>query len=383
MTMTGAHGRTRTTPTPMTRAGVVVLVVTVAVVLLGLTASPARAHGADAGVRYRLTGVEPAMDGLTVQVVRGLAGQLVLANDTDRPVEVLDDTGRAFLRIGPDGVEADVASASWQASDRPFGLGEGAATPSSASPRWVQLSDQSSWGWYDHRLHASELAAPPDADGPVVLSRWAVPLRVGEVRATVTGETVAGPAAGMVAARLVSDAEPADGVRVTLLPGVASGLLVEVGEGRTVVVRGETGEPFLRLLEGQVEANLSSPTWHRVGGSGVEATSVDADASPDWQRVASGRQYGWIEPRAAAPEVDGDPPDGQVLSTWAVPIEVDGRPSSIVGELRWVRTASTARPETGGLPLANVALAAVGLGAIVALVLVRRRSSARRAAARQ
>src|SRR5680860_1141193 len=104
------------TPAPPPRASAVVVVCAVLALLSGW-AVPAGAHGADPGIRYQLTDV-PEVEGLTVQVVRGLAGQLVLANTTDQVVEVLDDDGRAFLRIGPNGVEADVGSPTWQASDR-------------------------------------------------------------------------------------------------------------------------------------------------------------------------------------------------------------------------------------------------------------------------
>lgn len=363
------------------RAGAVGL----ALLLLALLGTaPAAAHEAGAGIRYRITGV-PDVDGLTVQVLRGLAGQLVLANATGEVVEVLDDDGEAFLRIGPAGVEGDTASATWRASDRPFGLGgsepgldlaDPDASEGDAPPRWAALSDGSSWGWYDHRLHARQVVAPADADGPVVVDTWTVPLRVGDREATITGETVGGPPLGFVVPRLVGGRDPGEGVQVTLLPGQAPGLLLSVDPGHEVTVRGEAGEPFLRFADGAVQVNAASPTWHRTGGAAADAVVVDAEAEPAWQRVAESQRFGWIEPRALAPEVDGNPEDGAVLSSWAVPLEVDGEPATVVGELRWAR--NPAADAGDGSPAPRLALAGAGLAAVAALVVVRRRGARRR-----
>ena len=361
-------------PALLVRAGAVAVATMLALLALAPVAS---AHEAGAGVRYRITTVAPEVDGLTVQVVRGLAGQLVLGNDTGEVVEVLDDDGRAFLRIGPDGVAADVASPTWAASDRPFGLR--ASDRKAGQARWVALSASTSWGWYDHRLHDRAVTAPSRATAPVVLETWDIPLRVGERDVTVSGETLAGPPLGFVTPRLVSDRSPAPGVSVTLLPGQTPGLLLAVDEGHEALVRGEAGEPFLRFVDGTVQVNAASPTWHRTGGGQAEAVDVDAGAEPVWQRVADGQRFGWIEPRAIAPEVEGNPEDGAVLATWAVPVEVDGTSTSMLGELRWARNPDVATD--GGLPWLNIGLAAAGLLAVGALVVVRRRS-ARRARSR-
>lgn len=348
--------------------------------VLVLPASVAAAHEGGAGVRYRLVEVSPEVDGLVVQVVRGLAGQLVLANETGDVVEVLDDDGEPFLRIGPDGVEGDVASTAWRASDRPFGLAEVGPAPEGDEPRWMPLSSGTSWGWYDHRMHGEQLAAPSDAPSEVVVGRWEVPLRVDGRAVTVRGQTVAGPPAGSVVARLTSDRELEAGVRATLLPGAVPGLLLEVDDGHEALVRGEAGEPFLWFHDGRVQANTASPTWHRVGGQ-ADPTSVNAAAEPSWQVVGDAQRLGWIEPRASAAVPEDPPADGTVLSTWAVPVEVDGRTTTIVGELRWVarRTAGAAR---GGLPWLDVAMAAAGMAVVGALLVVRRREAGRRRVAR-
>lgn len=368
--------------TPSAPARLLAGAVVLAPLLLGLLAPAALGHEAGGGIRYRLTGVSPEVDGLTVQVLRGLAAQVVVGNATGQLVEVLDDAGEPFLRIGPDGVVGDVASPAWRASDRPFGLG-GAdpAGPTPAPSRWVELSPDPSWGWYDHRLHERPVTAPPDAEGPVVLDAWTIPLRVGDAEVAVTGQTVAGPPRGVVVPRLVSGATVGEATRVTLLPGAAPGLLLEVGQGHEATVRGEAGEPFLRFADGVVRANAASPTWHRIGGATASRVEVDAEARPVWTPVAQSQRFGWIEPRAAAPEIGEHPPaDQAVLSTWAVPVEVDGEATTIVGELRWAVLAG-AGSDAGGVPWPNLGLAAAGVAAVAALAVVRRRAARRGAAA--
>ena len=77
----------------------------------GLVSQPAWAHREVIGVTSVLDSVEPPLpDGVTVQVVRSVADQVVAANTTATPLEVLDEAGEPFLRIGPAGVEGDVAS---------------------------------------------------------------------------------------------------------------------------------------------------------------------------------------------------------------------------------------------------------------------------------
>lgn len=348
--------------------------------LLVLLPSGAAAHESGAGVRYRLVEVSPEVDGLVVQVVRGLAGQLVLANETGSVVEVLDGDGEPFLRIGPDGVKGDVASAAWRSSDRPFGLADDGPVPGGAEPQWIALSSGTSWGWYDHRMHGEPVAAPSEATSQVVVDQWEVPLRVDGRSVAVRGETVAGPPAGSVVARLTSDRELQPGVRATLLPGAVPGLLLEVDDGHEALVRGEAGEPFLWFHDGRVQANTASPTWHRVGGQ-ADPTDVDAAAEPTWQAVGDAQRLGWIEPRASAAVPEDPPADGTVLSTWAVPVEIDGRTTTIVGELRWVARRAAEAGE-GGLPWLDVAMAAGGIAVVGALLVVRRREAGQRRAAR-
>ena len=67
--------------------------------LLLFSSAQAFAHGMRQDVRIDLT--PPAIEGLVVELHQDyFSPQLAVANRTGQPLEILDDEGRAFLRIG-------------------------------------------------------------------------------------------------------------------------------------------------------------------------------------------------------------------------------------------------------------------------------------------
>ncbi|MBW3536975.1 MAG: hypothetical protein KY395_04280, partial [Actinobacteria bacterium] len=181
---------------------------------------PTAAHQEVAGVTNVLDSVEPALpEGVTIQVTRSVADQLVAENTSGVALEVLDDEGEAFLRIGPGGVEADVASPEWHRSNSPEGLPtlpDGVSE--TAEPQWVNVSPDPSWGWFDHRLHEAPVAMPPAAapGEDVVLDRWEVPMRFGETSIRVRGRRLFSRPAGWFRHEIES---PIPGMRVSVLEG--------------------------------------------------------------------------------------------------------------------------------------------------------------------
>lgn len=110
-----------------------------ALAALGAAAPVALAHGErDPAVRAV---VDAAPAGLTARVAPGVAQRLELVNSTREPVEVLGEGGQPFLRIGPGGVEANVAAPAWYASGNPDavfrpgpGIGRGSGRGGARSP---------------------------------------------------------------------------------------------------------------------------------------------------------------------------------------------------------------------------------------------------------
>jgi len=299
--------------------------------LLGLliVAGAAAAHRPP-GVRIVLGPLPSALDGIRIEVHETIAPQLVLANPTARVVEVLDEYDVAFLRIGPRGVEGNVASPAWWTS-----LGPATPVPAAAShdaePRWAAARPEPSYGWFDPRLDP--------VDGHVHGGAWVVPLRVDGARVLLAGTFERTPPSdGAYAARLTSAPEPAAGVRVRLLPGPNAGLLVENGSRHVVTILDEDGEPFLRVGPSAIEANARSETWRRSGRAG---TAVD-DAplrEPSWVRVGTGGRYGWVDPRLAPPPTAavGD------VRRWQIPVLVGDVPVPLHGEIAWTRGRASGR----------------------------------------
>jgi hypothetical protein len=328
------------------RAGVALGTMVLAALLA--FAGAALAHGGGgADVRPVLGPLPPALAGMRIQLRETLGMQLVLENPTARSVEVLDETGVPFLRIGPRGVEANLAAATWYRA-----LGPASAVPASAyepgaRARWMLASATPSYGWFDPRL-AAKAEPPHHRSKHAEFGRWEVPLRVDGESVQLAGRFRAeAPAAGAWSARLTSPSEIAPGVRVTLLPGRAPGLLVHNQTGRTLLVFGVDGEPFLRIGPQSVEANLRSRTWEQSARSAstpsaeTQGAAGEASGQPVWKRVASVPRFGWIEPRAlltSAPPATGDSALPAPVP-WSVPMRLGDRPLRVTGVVSWTPQA--------------------------------------------
>jgi hypothetical protein len=139
--------------------------------------------------------------------------------------------------------------------------------------------------------------------------------------------------------------------------------------GKTVVVLGRSGEPYLRFVPGRVEENMRSPTTAR----------------PRWRKVANGASYAWhdhriVWSRTSPPRIVRQAPDvSHLVFRWALHATADGKPFLIKGFLGWAPSPT----KNGGDTSAWVfAAAAGGAGAAVAAALalgLRARRARRRA----
>ena len=182
-----------------------------------------------------------------------------------------------------------------------------------------------------------------------------------------------------------------EGVQAEIRGG-DSFLELTVEAGRTVVVEGYTGEPYLRFQpNGTVERNRLSPATYlnddRQGETDIPAQVTEAgpDTEPEWERVADGGSYAWHDHRVhwmadSSPPVDrGEQVEGE-YDPWRVPIIVDGAPAEVQGTLVYEESVS-ALPYLGlaivvagllafygrgaGLRLVSTVLALVSVGAVV------------------
>ena len=310
--------------------------------------APAAAHGESSPLIHTVVDeVAPAAPTLRASTEVGPAATLSLTNDSETPVEVIAPGGEAFLRIGRSGVLANVASAEWYRSGNPDGRGRfpPGIEPGSA-PRWVPVSREPRFTWFEHRLHPAPVSVPPGLAGSERrqrLSNWSVPLRVGGAPGRIDGHIEYRPLLGSVMAEIQGSPQPLPGVSMYVLPGPVPALFLENTGRSRVLVRGRAGEPFARVGPGGTEVNVRSPTHQddlRVKGR-RPALASDPEAPPIWREVDPAPRYLWLDARARyAP---GQPPDSVIdarartlLGRWEVPVETSASEAVVQGTTSWV-----------------------------------------------
>jgi hypothetical protein len=305
-----------------------------------LLGAPAGAHGPDVpgegDLEARLDPLAPELAGLRVQVHKTAANQLVIENATAHVLEVLDERGVAFLRVGPGGVQGNLASPAWYRGFTPDvgrvppDVLERARSGKAVPARWIRARGEPTWGWFDPRIAEDKKSHAGSADAHGV-RRWEVPVRIDGKTSALRGRFVARPVpTGSLRARLRSPSDLAPGVRLSLLPGQAGSFFLESDSAEPVTVFGRDGEPFLRLGPGGVEANLHSATFAeaaRLRGGASLALEPRADAAPRWERVSSAPRYGWVDPRTfygdgAVPEAVVKKGARAELLRWTVPVRI-------------------------------------------------------------
>jgi hypothetical protein len=152
-------------------------------------------------------------------------------------------------------------------------------------------------------------------------------------------------------------------------------LSLTVDKGHEVIVPSTSSNapPYLRFRkDGTVEENLLSVNTYlnnsRYATNVVtpdSATKATADTPPQWKKVASGGSYAWHDHRihwmgqGAPPQLQGKSTGkvsmGSGNGDWRVPLIVDGKPVTVIGDLHL---------RAGISPLPYLAIAAV-VGALV------------------
>ncbi|MFL6651721.1 MAG: hypothetical protein ACJ8J7_10600 [Sulfurifustaceae bacterium] len=322
-----------------------------AAVLLG-AAAPAFGHADQPNdLVVDLDQPPPQLRGVLVRLHRTLGYQLLVENRTGKRLEVLDASGRPFLRIGPDGVAADLAAAEWYRTYTAVGAPR-PALPDDAAPRWTSVSRTPAWGWFDRRLRTEGLhvSAGTRARGSAVIGRWEIPVRIDGALTRLTGTFRHTPAAsGYFAARLTSPEEISPGLRVRILRGARPALYLENRSAQPVTVYGANGEPFLVIGSEGVRANVLSPAWLASGQAEATTAEVQADTSAParWQWRSSAPRFAWLEPRLAysgkaPPETGGAQARRAEMLRWEIPIRHGDRPGRISGAIDWIPLAADA-----------------------------------------
>jgi hypothetical protein len=297
----------------------------------------AAAHEGSSRIRLEIGKLPPELDGVKVEVHETVAPQLVLENPTEKTIEILDDAGVAFLRIGSGGVEANMAAAAWYLTYNPGASAPKQAQQTDAEPRWKRVSLKPSWGWYDLRLRTDSIMLPHrivDSGLAAEIGRWEVPIRVGGVSTVISGTFRYEPPPRYVfLSQLTSPPELAPGVQVMLIQGGIPALFLQNRSGQSVIVFGKSNEPFLRIGPEGVQANALSPSWQesmRASGS-VRENNVDTASQPKWEVVSGSSSYAWIEPRAMHSAQESDGAGRTKEFRWEIPIQIGDKRMRVAG----------------------------------------------------
>jgi hypothetical protein len=338
----------------------------------------------DPHLRTVIEQVIPALPaGVTVSVRNTvISSEMLVDNRTTTEVQVLSDTGRTFLRVGPQGVLGDLDTPEWYQSNNPYGTANipSPAQNPDAPPFWGRASHDPDWSWFEHRMHPRPTTdlPPPPASGVQTISRWIVPLRYGGQDVKVLGRVDFVTFRGGYTAVLTSTPTPFSGVNVSVIPGRLPGVFLENTGTVPVVVVGRQGEPMLRIGPQGTEANLHSPSWIDNLKDHGDTPTVEADPSapPQWSLVHPEPRVLWLETRGFySREI---PPDRiitrrepTVLLRWSVPLVQGSKRATLTGTTSYIPAAAQQLPATGGagtddgsIPWAGLAMSVILLGLI-------------------
>jgi hypothetical protein len=171
---------------------------------------------------------------------------------------------------------------------------------------------------------------------------------------------------------------PIPGVRAKVLYGDDQ-VWLENRSGKTVVIDGYRGEPYLRFAPEGIFVNINSPAGYlnqdRYGKSTVPK-SASPEAAPNWKQLAGGDVWAWHDHRIhymspAYPRVISAAPDRpHRVFDWQVPGTANGKRFFISGSLGYVPPPPE---EDDGFPLTLVIVLAVVIGGgMVGLFFLRR-----------
>jgi len=144
--------------------------------------------------------------------------------------------------------------------------------------------------------------------------------------------------------------------------------------GKTVIVKGYSGEPYLKFAPSGIFVNINSPAnyLNRDRYARVQVPKdVSASATPNWQKMAGGDVWAWHDHRIhymnpiAPPLVKAAPRKPHHLFDWKVPATDGGKKFFIAGSLDYKPPPKNDFPY--GLVISLATLVGVGLIGLFAL----------------
>lgn len=312
---------------PLRRCAHLLLVGALAAAALVLAAAPADAHG---GIVPQpvVTDLPGGLPGLEAEGLVAYSPRIRVTNDGPEPLTVVDESGRPWLRISQDGVEADLSVRKW--SESLDSSGRGTDPDPGVESGWTRISTLPTWEWFDTVL------LPRTADEE---HSWSIPVVVDGQFDEIRGVLEESDLEGRWGTDLLGSSE-VGAARLTVVSGPVPVFVVQRLDAEEVVVLGRFGEPVLRLTEAGFEVNRASPTWNDHArldpNSPVGDVLEDPEGEPVWQMQLEGAPTAtWLDTRAATEDVVPPSRSATVLEA-EVPIVVDGERHDVPVRTQWV-----------------------------------------------
>jgi hypothetical protein len=171
---------------------------------------------------------------------------------------------------------------------------------------------------------------------------------------------------------------PMRGLRLKILYGDDQVWLDNLS-GKTIVVDGYGGEPYLRFGPDGIYANVNSPAGYlnqdRFAQSKVPK-SANAKARPNWHKLAGGDIWQWHDHRihymSTIPprQIRDAPRKPHHVFNWKVPLTANGKRVFITGSLDYRPPPKKSFPVTLAIVLASlIAVGMIGLFALRRVIL--------------
>jgi hypothetical protein len=173
--------------------------------------------------------------------------------------------------------------------------------------------------------------------------------------------------------RITAVRPPMPGLRLKILYGDDQ-VWLDNRSGKTVVIDGYSGEPYLRFSPRGIYVNINSPAGYLNQDRYARVTvpkSATAKATPKWEKLAGGDIWAWHDHRIhymnpiAPPQIRAAPRMPHHVFDWKVPATENGKRFFIAGSLDYKPPPKKDFPY--GLVISLATLIGVGLIGLFAL----------------
>lgn len=292
-----------------------------ALVGISVSSGPVQAHvNHGGGVSPTLSALPASLAGLQVQLTETLAPQLLVANPTDKSLIILGQDGQPFLRLSPQGTEANTRHPDWLKTYLPGGL-PGRKPDAGTTPLWKAVKSSPTWGWFDSRLQPA---------GRKAGESWRIPVLIDGQASEIKGRFQPALQEGYWQASWTRLPALPAGVSLMLIPGQPYGLMLSNSSAQAVTILGRQGEPFIRVSPQGTEAYLDSPLWRETASQQALRHNAGSKTSSPWLKLNSTQRHTWIEPRTRGRNGQTQP------LRWEIRLQTGSQQLVAEGISRWV-----------------------------------------------